>query len=326
MLHSFAYTGDAAVGAVLCQNLLAAGFEQQDDIAAADVVIAYCASQESHEETYFGQDGLLSHLREGLFIIGLGACTPTTAREISSLAQVSDAHFVEAPLHAADITVPDPFADRDNLTALLAGQPDELAQVTGIIEAVAAHWEECGQSGAAQAVKCALTAKRALEIASMVESEALLRLAVDESGELQARAFLESQQGTQENISAWYQGIRADNYASTYTIEIVASELTCALAWAEEQGLVLPQTETAAYLVRLLATVGGIELSPLALTLAYRDEASGERFGLDWHRAEGMQTLSDTDDNDDDEMDDREGWGWTSDEELGIEEDSPLGR
>ena len=71
MLHSFAYTGDAAVGAVLCQNLLAAGFEQQDDIAAADVVIAYCASQESHEETYFGQDGLLSHLREGLFIIGL---------------------------------------------------------------------------------------------------------------------------------------------------------------------------------------------------------------------------------------------------------------
>ena len=99
-----------------------------------------------------------------------------------------------------------------------------------------------------------------------------------------------------------------------------------ALAWAEEQGLVLPQTETAAYLVRLLATVGGIELSPLALTLAYRDEASGERFGLDWHRAEGVQTLSDTDDNDDDEMDDREGWGWTSDEELGIEEDSPLGR
>lgn len=316
-MHTFSLVSDAPARETLVERLERAGFVEVSDEKTPDVQFSFFIDDEALDKAYFGAGGIIERTQPKALVVDLSTTVPSTAREISALIQVQDGRFVAAPLHVQNIAHPDPFASRDNVVALVAGEPEALVDVAPLMSALSGAQEVCGEEPSlAQMARCALAIQQAIQLIAHIESDALLHqaekpeLAYTVSGII-ARRNLASPQ-----VTSWMQMVRQESYASTYTIEMMMHELTCALTYADEAGLIVPQTEAALYLLRLMATLGGISLSPVALTLAYQDEEVGSRFGLNWDKAEevfaSLQGDDDYDDEDDSVRsdDEIEGWGW----------------
>lgn len=304
MPQSFVFVGATAVGQCVADNLIKAGFVAAGDLAAADIVVTYCKNQEDLENVYFDGSGIIATARKGTLLIDLSATTPASAKEMAGMAQVSDLRPVEAPVFVRDPTVPDAFKDAANLALFAAGEFDDVQAAEPALDAIAGRVERTGEAGTAQLAKCALTIQQAISLVGAIESDALVRAA---AGAVDAHAALERALSL-GCVPAWahnlYHAIEGGVFASTYTVEMIMNEVACALAAAEDADLVVPQIEAVSYLLNLLATLGGVDLSAAAVALAYRDEDTAKKFGLDWNRAqEAYEALGAHDHDDDDEYD-----------------------
>lgn len=306
MPQSFVFIGATAIGQSVADNLVKAGFVAAGDLAAADIVVTYCKSQEDLENVYFDGAGVIATAHKGALLVDLSATTPASAKEMAGMAQVSDLRSVEAPVYVRDPTVPDAFKDPANLALLVAGEFEDVQAAEPVLAAIAARVERTGEAGSAQLAKCALTIQQAIGLVGVIESDALVRAAGDE---IDAHAALERALAL-GSVPAWahslYHAIEGGAFSSTYTVEIIMNEVACALAAAEDANLIVPQIEAVSYLLNLLATLGGVDMSAAAVSLAYRDEDTAKKHGLDWSRAqEAYEALGghDHDHDDDDEYD-----------------------
>ena len=306
MPQSFVFVGATAIGQCVADNLIKAGFVAAGELSAADIVVTYCKSQEDLENVYFDGAGIIASARKGALLIDLSPTTPAAAKEMAGMAQVSDLRPVEAPLYVRDPTVPDAFKDPDNLALFAAGEFDDVQAAEPALDAIAGRVERTGEAGSAQLAKCALTIQQAIGLVGVIESDALVRAV---AGEVDAHAALERALAL-GTVPAWahslYHAIEGGAFASTYTVEIIMNEVSCALSAAEDADLIVPQIEAVSYLLNLLATLGGVDMSAAAVSLAYRDEDTAKKHGLDWNRAqEAYEALGghDHDHDDDDEYD-----------------------
>jgi len=173
---TYAYVGNATIGAFVDSRLSAAGFSRVRDVASAEVVLTYCTTGADLEDTYFEQDGIIKLADKGTLLVDLSPAYPGFARELSAIATVSDLRAVEAPLYVLDYTASDFFAGSDVFGCYLAGEDADVEQARPLVEAIASQVTVVDGCGGAQLAKAVHTIQAACTFVSAVESEALCRV------------------------------------------------------------------------------------------------------------------------------------------------------
>jgi 3-hydroxyisobutyrate dehydrogenase len=302
MLDAFVFIGNPAIGAEIAPNLVKAGFKAAPDMESAQVVFTFCTSQEEAESVYFESDGIIAKAQPGVYLIDFGSATPTFAKEISAMAAISDMHAVEAPLFVRDATIERAYADPSNLVALVSGDGDDASTVRPLLEACAGSIRECGDPGLGQLAKCSFTLQRVAQVVSCMEAWALCRTVLDGASSSKAMEHVVATETVPSEIGALCQAVASGQFTGSYSVDVMMGELSSALSAADDADLIVPQAEAAEYLLQLLSMIGGVDMSPAALSLLYGDEAACAEYGLDWTRAEEAYTsMGEQDEYDDDD-------------------------
>lgn len=307
MTKRFSYRGNATVGSYVARCLEEAGYEQEEQLGDADVVVTYCTTQSELEDTYFDDGGIVQMANPGAMLIDLSASTPTFARELNAVAVVNDLGIVESPLVVVNPALPDAFVDPSNIVCFIAGEEDSVKAALPVVRLLAGDVQDIGGAGSAQLARAAYSLQNVAQIVSAIEADALYhavrRDAAAVGGPDSPRAGATTPQA--ENVLA---AVAAGRFDGNYTVEMLMGEITAALTAADDADLILPQAEAAQRLLELLAIIGGMDMAPAAVALTYRDEETAAAAGLDWSRAEQAYGHSHSDDDDDDDdYDDEDG-------------------
>lgn len=300
MALNFVFVGATEVGSELASNLLEAGFKAAEGVSDADIVFTFTPFLEDTEEVYFGSEGMIALAKEGAYLVNLSAATPSLTHEIYALAQVSNMYALDAPLLVHDASREHAYADKTNVSMFLGGEADDIAAVKPALDAICADVVECGGPGRGQLAKAASTLQRASALVGLIEADSLCRVAENEevAASLIARTLAAGAAHT--DIVNWYAAIVARKMESSYSADIMLGEVVSALSAADDIELILPQAESAEYLLQLLCTIGGVGKSTALLALIYSDEEECARHGLDWTRAQEAYDAMDGYDEDDD--------------------------
>lgn len=288
MAQSFVFLGVPEAGEELARNLLEAGYLAAGGVDSADFVVTLCARQGQLEDVYYESDGIIANARPGACVIDCSTTSPNFAKELAAMAAVSDLHFVEAPLVVRDFTVERAYADRDNLMAMVAGEDDYVREARPLLEAMAGMVHACGPSGRGQMCKCAIVMQQCAQLASLMEADALCRAEAGADAAAAVAGLALREQLVSPATRHLREAMVRENFGqgNSYSVEVLWGELESALAAADEANFVMPQAESALYLLELLATIGGASMGPAALRLVYCDEKTVAEHGLDWSRAE----------------------------------------
>lgn len=284
MLKSFVFVGDVKVGQPLAENLVAAGFFAASDVAAADVVFTYCESQGKTEDVYFETNGLIQSCREGALLVDLGPTSPSLAKEIQAVALVNDMRALDAPLVVEDLSSRDAFSRKDSLSMLVGGDAGDFKEVEPMLSQIAGEVTHMGPIGSGQIAKAVITIQQAAQVASLMEADALCRVAGVDAAPLISASC--DHGVASKRVLDLHEAVRAKRFDGAYTLEMLMAEVIAALAAADDMDLILPQAEAAMHLLELLAVIGGSDMGIAALGLIYGEESECAKHGLDWSRAE----------------------------------------
>lgn len=295
MGKTFVFAGDTAIGAMLADNLVKAGYEAACDVASADVVFTFCASQTDLEDVYFDSEGLVQIAGKGAWLVDLSPSTPGFARELNAVAIVSELHAIEAPLAVRDATIERAYSDAANLICFVASEDEaEIAEITPMLKALAGTVEPTGTPGSAQLARATLTLNTASQLVSVMEADALCRASGAQSSG--AFRFAREQGFITEAAARLYGAVVEKRFMGEYSVRICMAELSAALMAADDIDLILPGAEAGLHLLELLAVIGGTDMAVSTLSLVYGEEAACAAQGLDWTRAE--QAYGDMEDDD----------------------------
>ncbi|MBQ9069196.1 MAG: NAD(P)-dependent oxidoreductase [Eggerthellaceae bacterium] len=307
MSKTFVFVGLTNVGNEMAPNLLEAGFKAADGVSSADVVFTYVPFIEDTEEVYFGSDGMIATAKEGALLVNLAPISPSLQHEIYALAQVNNMTALDAPVVVHDISRTHAFADRGNLTLFVGANDADYDVIADMLEALSADVVVCGSVGMGQLAKAATSLHRAAEVVGLIEADALCRASQGDDDAAAAavvgRALAVGPSSTEAALL--FGALSAKQFDGSYSANVLLGEVVAALSTADDANLILPQAESAEYLLQLLMTIGGGDKAAAALSLLYADEESCARNGLDWSRAEGLYGSMDGFDYDDyDDYDD----------------------
>ena len=326
MSHTFYYTGHATIGAHVSHRLGAAGWKRVDDVAVADYAFSYCTHAGALEDAYFDQNGLVKNAKPGTVLIDLSPSTPSLAREVSAVATVSDLVSVEAPIALLDPHGQGAFDELDNIVCYLAGDDEAVEQVRDVLELVAGTVIVTGGAGSAQLAKTAHTTQIAGQIMSAVEADAIrsATCAAGLVGDAGPSGGAQGEDGSEASSSPFLtelgrstgRAIASGDFEGPYTVEMLMADVVAAMTAADDVDLILPQLESIMHLLEVIAVIGGADMAPASVALAYRAEEESARAGLDWTRAASLfsdhEHHHDEDDGDGDDFDafdDYDGFG-----------------
>lgn len=173
-----------------------------------------------------------------------------------------------------------------------------------LLAAIARTVEMCGAPGMGQLAKCACALNQAAQVVALVESDALCRVTADADTAARILQTAANEKVLSPSVQHLHQAIRDKQFAGSYTVEAMMNELESALTAADDIDLIMPQAESAEYLLQLLSMIGGVEMAPSTLALIYGDEAECAKYGLDWSRAEEAYAQFGPAEDDDDDYDD----------------------
>ncbi|MBO4352849.1 MAG: NAD(P)-dependent oxidoreductase [Eggerthellaceae bacterium] len=287
-MTTYAYAGHETVGAYVKRQLDAAGWEESGSIETADAIITYFTHASAIEDAYFDDGGIIKCAREDALLIDLSPSTLSLSREISAVATVSDLIPIEAPIAVLDATLDDAFAMRENIICFVSGDKDAIAKGGEVLKLLAGMVRHCGTSGKSQLSKAAYTMQFASQFIAAVESEALVRAALEVDDQIQETRSLDLVEPLSDLIATALPAIGDANYKGTYTVEMMMADVVAAMTVADDASAVLPHLESTMKMLEMLAVIGGADLAPAALTLLFRDEETCSKAGLDWSRIDGL--------------------------------------
>lgn len=275
-----------ARGAVLAQTPAEAA-------AAADVVITMVGCPEEVEELYLAKNGLIEASKPGAYLIDMTTSSPSLARDIAEVAEVSGLHAFDAP-----VTGGAQGARAATLTVFCGASEKDLAPVRPLLEVFGPEVVAFGSAGKGQLAKLANQTALAGCMLGLAEA-----LSFAKQGGLDLdRTLAALQTGMADSTAMDQLGPKmiAGDYAPGFTVQRFAKDLRLVLEAAEAAELTLPGVETASQLYGILNEIGGARMGTQALGLVYDDEATCAAAGLDW-------ALLDTGEDDDFEGAERDG-------------------
>ena len=298
-----AFIGTGVMGCSMCGHLMDAGYSATvynrtkdramvlcdagaawadtvaEAVADADVVITIVGYPADVEEVYLGEGGILASAKPGAYLIDMTTSSPKLANDIWTVAEASGFHAVDAPVSGGDLG-----AKNATLTIMVGGNAEDYEAILPILEVMGKCIVRHGPAGAGQHAKMANQIAIAGSMLALVEC-----LSYGQAAGLDSSKVLESitaGSATSWSLENYGPRILNDDFKPGFFVKHFIKDMNIAIDEAEEMGISLYGLGTAKYLYDLLAAVGGNEMGTQALYLLYADEATGNRFGLDWTQVE----------------------------------------
>lgn len=243
----------------------------------ADMVLTCLGYPSEVEDVYLGTDGLVEAARHGMWLVDLSTSSPTLAREIHDACEVGGAHAFDCP-----VTGGEQGAKDGTLTACVGAREADVAPAVTVIRTFARRVFFFDEAGAGQVAKLCNQVSLA---GAMVGYAEAMRIA--EEGGLPVERVLEmvgSGMGDSRALEELAPRSLEGDFRPGFKASHLRKDLQLALDEAEEHGYVLPGTECALMIYRMLCDAGGGNLGTQALTLLYGTEEEGAAAGLDFSR------------------------------------------
>jgi 3-hydroxyisobutyrate dehydrogenase-like beta-hydroxyacid dehydrogenase len=116
--------------------------------AASEVVLTCLTNPASVEDVYFGDDGLIPHLRPGQVLVDHSTVGPDLSRRCAAAAADRGGAFLDAPVSGGPTG-----AQAATLTIMVGGDPETYEQLRPLLSVMGKNIRRCGASGAGTIVK-----------------------------------------------------------------------------------------------------------------------------------------------------------------------------
>ncbi len=248
MARHLVAAGYAVVGCDLDSTRVEALGAQRADTpaeaaATADVVLLSLPSAAAVEDVVLGARGMRSSARSGTLLVDMSTSPPALSRRLA--AECPELDVLDAPVSGGPRG-----ASEATLTVMVGGAEEAFERARPLFEALGALVVLVGGHGAGQAAKlcnnliagatmaaiseaCAIAVREGIEPAMLYE---LLTSSTGDSRVLRTRFPLPGVDSAHPASSA---------FAPLFAVDLIAKDLTLALALADEHGLEAPVAEAA---------------------------------------------------------------------------------
>lgn len=253
--------GVGAMGSRIARNLLSAGYavtvynrsperaaalEAHGATAAptpreaaegAAIVISMVRDNAASRAIWLADDtGAIHSLRPGMIAIESSTLTPGWVIELAGQVARTGAAFVDAPVLGTR-----PQAEARQLTYLVGGDAADVARIKEVLAATSGALHHLGPVGAGAAMKLAVNAQYATQVA--IWAETLVLLHTQGITPEQAVAVLNTLPTTSPALQVGGKLMAAASYAPMFPIALVEKDLAYALETAAALGLATPTLE-----------------------------------------------------------------------------------
>lgn len=245
-VHGYDASNDAAA------RMAAAGVRIADTPAAlsgaVEAVLLSLPNSAIVESVVFGNEGLLSAARQGVFVIDTTTADPASTRKAAQPLQDAGMIFIDAPVSGGP-----KGAAAGTLTMVLGGQAQDIAAAEPVLAAVSAKRVHVGPVGAGHAAKllnnmlCGAHLLLAAEAARIAEAAGLdAQKIFDGINAGSGRSAV-----TEVNFPTWVFNERFD---SGFTMKLMRKDIGLALGMMRGLGVPAPMAEAAGKLWKDSAT------------------------------------------------------------------------
>lgn len=202
-------------------------------VAQADVVFTMVGFPQDVREVYFGESGLLKHLRPHTVLIDMTTSPPSLAVEIQQACHIQKAHFIDAPVSGGDVG-----AQQASLSIMVGGEAEVVDAVRPLFEVLGDAIIHQGPAGSGQHTKLCNQITIAGTMVGVCES-----LLYGHRAGLDLENMLQSIRGgaaacwTLDNLAP---RILQRNFDPGFFVEHFVKDMGIALEEAKRMGLVLP--------------------------------------------------------------------------------------
>jgi 3-hydroxyisobutyrate dehydrogenase len=134
-----------------------------DEVAAADVLLLMLPSSDIIEQLLLG-GGLLERLRPGAVVLDMSSSRPSSTVELAERAAQGRVGFVDAPVSGGRVK-----AESGELSIMVGGEPESIATVRPLLEAMGSTIQATGPAGSGHALKALNNLLSAIGIAGAAE-------------------------------------------------------------------------------------------------------------------------------------------------------------
>jgi 3-hydroxyisobutyrate dehydrogenase len=229
----------------------------RDAAAAADLVIAMVTDDEVSRAIWFGDDGAIAGLREGSLAVESSTLTPGWARELGAAVAAAGARFADAPVVGTR-----PQAEAGALLYLAGGAGADVAELAESVGSCASAVRHVGPVGAGTAVKLAVNALFATQLAALAELLAMTRTQGLDPAEV--LALLEPTGVMSPIAAAMGKAMLAGEFDPLFPIALVEKDLRYAASAAAEGKAPIADALAAVYAAAREAGFGGDNITGIA--------------------------------------------------------------
>lgn len=273
MKNKIGFVGTGVMGASMARHLLKAGHEvhvynrtksKADDLVkegavweespaavtrVANVVITIVGYPKDVEETYFGEEGILSEATDRHVLIDMTTSTPSLAVQIYEAAKEKGVAALDAPVSGGD-----KGAREGTLTTMVGGDEKAFEKVKSILETFSSKVMLQGSAGSGQHTKMANQIMIAGTMVGMTELMVYAKAAgldvekvIDQVGSGSAGNW---------SLANYSPRILKGDYSPGFFVKHFVKDLKIALDEAEKMDVELPGTKLAKELYEKLADAG----------------------------------------------------------------------
>ncbi|WP_371189334.1 NAD(P)-dependent oxidoreductase [Thalassotalea maritima] len=232
---------------------------------SADIVFCCVGNDDDVRQVVYGDDGILSGLKEGGILVDHTTASAELARELAQEAQRQGKYFIDAPVSGGQAG-----AENGQLTIMCGGPEDVFAKVQPVMEAYAKFSQLLGPVGNGQIAKMA----NQICIAGVVQG-------LSEALNFAQRAGLDADKLV-ETISkgaagSWqmenrYKTMYAGEYDFGFAVDWMRKDLAIAFAEAKKYDAKLPMTEMVDGFYEEVQKLGGNRWDTSSLIARFKDK------------------------------------------------------
>jgi len=224
------------------EELVSAGAEAADSVAdltrSVDIVFTSLPRNENVEEVYFGDDGILESLTDGMAVVELSTIKPGTVRAIKTEIENRglDVEVVDCPV----IGIPSTARDAD-LTVLVGATDEGADLVWPLLEQIGTTIEHVGEPGRAKAIKLVnnvitygnyAIAAEVFALADQLEISHEELFGITDSGAAQSSI-----------VASKLPNVLGNSFEPGFTVEGALKDLEYAIELGHEEGFEVPVSE-----------------------------------------------------------------------------------
>jgi 3-hydroxyisobutyrate dehydrogenase len=240
----------AAAGGVHCQSA-------QEAVEGADVVISMLPASAHVEALYLDEDGLLDHIKPGIFVIDCSTIAPATAIKVSKEAwDRKRIRMIDAPVSGGT-----GGATAGTLTFMIGGEEADFKVAQQILAPMGKNFFHAGPHGSGQITKICnnmllaihmIGTSEALNLGTSLgmDAKVLSEIMAKSSGRNWSLEVYNPQPGVMENVPS------SRGYEGGFAVDLMAKDLGLAVEAATQARVSTPLGSLATDLYRMVSAHG----------------------------------------------------------------------